>query len=185
MKSIKNVKLGINPKDMVVNVIADVEMKDKDDADDLYLVMFNVMDSPLRLSLFTIGNLYELVKRNSNLSESEILNVMKNSPEKYIQYAVGNMDALGDYGVENVKIVLDSESNSKKARLVLSSMIDKKKYYQKSTYFVEGEEIKKEQEIDTEPLIPQLKMMMEITKRWENFNPADFQKDIENGIIKL
>ena len=48
-----------------------------------------------------------------------------------------------------------------------------------------GEEIKKEQEIDTEPLIPQLKMMMEITKRWENFNPADFQKDIENGVIKL
>ena len=85
MKSIKNVKLGINPKDMVVNVIADVEMKDKNDADDLYLVMFNVMDSPLRLSLFTIGNLYELVKRNSNLSEPEIMNIMKNSPEKYIQ----------------------------------------------------------------------------------------------------
>ncbi len=35
MKEIKNVKLGINPKDMVVNVVADVEMNGKDDEDDL------------------------------------------------------------------------------------------------------------------------------------------------------
>ena len=185
MKAIRNVKLGINPKDMIVNVVADVDMKSKDDADDLYLVMFNIMDSPLRLSLFTIGNLYKLVKRNSNLSEEDILELMKNNPEKYIQFAVGSMDALGDFGIENVKIPLDSAENAKKARLVLSSMISKKKYYQKTTYHIEGEEIKKEQEIDTEPLISQLKMMMEITKRWDNFDPEQFQKDVEKGIIKM
>ena len=167
MKEIKNVKLGINPKDMVVNVVADVEMNGKDDEDDLYLVMFNVMDSPLRLSLFTIGNLFDLVKSNSNLSNDEITHLMKNSPDKYIQYAVGNMDALGEVGVENIKIMLNSPENAKKARIVLSSMIDKKKYYQKTTYYIGSEEIQKEQEIDTEQLIPQ------------------FQQDMQSGIIKL
>jgi len=185
MKEIRNVKLGINPKDMVVNVVADVEMNGKQDEDDLYLVMFNVMDSPLRLSLFTIGNLFDLVKKNSNLSDEEIYHLMKNSPDKYIQYAIGNMDALGEAGKENVKILLDSAENAKRARLVLSSMIDKKKYWQKTTYFIEGEEVKKEQEIETEQLIPQLKMMMEIAKRWENFDPVKFQQDMKNGTIKL
>ena len=37
MKKISNVKLGINPNTMVVNVKADVEMIDKNDKDDLYL----------------------------------------------------------------------------------------------------------------------------------------------------
>ena len=62
MKKINNVKLGMNPKDMVVTVSAEIEMVDENDADDLYLVMFNIMDSPLRLSVFTVGKLYNLVK---------------------------------------------------------------------------------------------------------------------------
>ena len=55
MKEIKNVKLGVNPTNMVVTVSADVVMDGLEDPDDLYLVMFNVMDDPLRLSVFTIG----------------------------------------------------------------------------------------------------------------------------------
>ena len=51
MKSIKNVKLGINPKDMVVTVTADVEMIDDKDPDDLYLVMFK-FNEPKFLNLF-------------------------------------------------------------------------------------------------------------------------------------
>ena len=185
MKSIKNVKLGVNPKEMMVTVTADVEMLNKDDPDDLYLVMFNIMDSPLRLSVFTIGNLSELVAQNTGKSEEEIVNLMKDSPDQFIQLAVGNMESLGRHSVENVKIPLDSQKNAAKARLVLSSMIDKKKYMQKSTYFVDGEEIVKDQEVETEELLPQLKMMLEITKRWENFDPQEFQKEIEEGKVKL
>ena len=57
MKEIKNVKLGVVPKTMEVSVNSEVIMKSKDDFDDLYVVMFNIMDEPLRLSLITIGNL--------------------------------------------------------------------------------------------------------------------------------
>lgn len=185
MKSIKNVKLGINPKEMVVTVTADVEMIDENDPDDLYLVMFNIMDNPLRLSLFTIGKLSELVSQNTKLSDDEIVKLMKDNPEQFIQLAVGNVEVLGKKSIENVKISLDSDSNASKARLIISSMIDKKKYIQKSTYYINGEKFFKEQEVDTEPLLPQLKMMLEITKKWDGFDPEQFQKDIEEGKIKL
>jgi hypothetical protein len=185
MESIKNVKLGMNPNNMVVTVSADVTMKDKEDPDDLYLVMFNIMDSPLRLSVFTIGNLFEMVKKNTKMTDEQVITMMKSNPEQYIQSAVSNMDNISEYSVENVKIPLDSEKNATKARMVLMSMIDKKHYVQKSTYYIGDEVIEKSQEVETEPLIQQLKMMLEITKRWDGFDPASFQSDIESGVIKL
>jgi len=185
MKSINNVKLGINPKDMVVVVSADVDMHDKDDKDDLYLVMFNIMDDPLRLSLFTIGGLYDLVKKNTNMGKGQIVEIMTNNPEKYIQLALQDTEELGNRGQENIKINLDSPKNATKARMVITSMIEKKIYRQKSTYHIGEEIIEKEQEVDTEPLIPQLKMMLEIVKRWETFNAEQFQQDIESGKIKI
>ena len=56
---------------------------------------------------------------------------------------------------------------------------------QKSKYHVEGELHEKEQRIETEALIPQLKMILEIVKTWDTFNIQEFQKNIENGNIKL
>lgn len=185
MKAIQNVKLGINPKDMSVIVSADIEMNGKEDKDDLYLVMFNIMDDPLRLSLFTIGGLFDLVKKNTNMGEGQIIEIMSNSPEKYIQLALQNTEELGNRGQENIKIVLDTEKNATKARMVLTSMIEKKLYRQKSKYNIEGEIIEKEQNVDTEPLIPQLKMMLEIVKRWESFDAEQFQQDLESGKIKV
>ena len=134
MKSIKNVKLGLNP-DMTVIVNADVEMINAQDQDDLYLVMFNIMDEPLRLSLFTIGQLINLVKRNTELSETQAYAILEENPEKYIQMAVQDMEVLGTYGVENVKIPLNSKENAQKARLVLTSMVNNQHYLQKSKYF--------------------------------------------------
>ena len=157
----------------------------KKDKDDLYLVMFNIMDEPLRLSLFTIGGLYDLVKKNTNMGKEQIIEILKNNPEKYIQYALQNVEELGDKGTENIKIVLDNEKNATKARMVLSSMIENKIYRQKSKYDTKGEIIEKEQEVDTEPLIPQLKMMLEIVKRWETFNLEEFQADMDSGKIKI
>lgn len=185
MKEIKNVKLGVNPTNMVVTVSADVVMDGPEDPDDLYLVMFNVMDEPLRLSVFTIGKLIDIVKANTGFNHEQVLEIMKTHPEKYVQLAVSNVEGLGDVSKENVKIPLDSETNAKKARIVLSSMIENKMYLQKSTYYIGDEIVKKEQEIDTEPLIPQLKMMIEIAKRWDGFDSAQFQKEIEAGTVKF
>ena len=185
MEKIKKVKLGVNPETMQVVVTAEVEMKNNKDKDDLYLIMFNIMDSPLRLSLFTIGNLHRIVKENHELPDSQIVDIMENNPEKYIALAVSDLDILSKYGTENVKIELNNKNNATKARLILSSMINSKSYLQITKYKIDGEEIIKEQEIDTEELIPQLKLMLEITKRWENFNPEEFQKEIDSGKIKL
>ena len=185
MEKIKKVKLGVNPETMQVVVTAEVEMKNNKDKDDLYLIMFNIMDSPLRLSLFTIGNLHRIVKENHELPDSQIVDIMENNPEKYISLAVSDLDILSKYGIENVKIELNNKNNATKARLILSSMINSKSYLQITKYKIDGEEIIKEQEIDTEELIPQLKLMLEITKRWENFNPEEFQKEIDSGKIKL
>lgn len=184
MKSIKNVKLGLN-SDMTVIVNADVEMVNAQDQDDLYLVMFNIMDDPLRLSLFTIGQLINLVKRNTELSETQAYAILEENPEKYIQMAVQDMEVLGTYGVENVKIPLNSKENAQKARLVLTSMVNNQHYLQKSKYFINGETIEKEQKVDTIPLIPQLKMMLEIVKRWDGFDSLKFKEEIESGKIKL
>ena len=100
MKSIKNVKLGLSPSDMKVIVSADVEMINTQDKDDLYLVMFNIMDEPLRLSVFTIGQLINLVIKNTEISEEQAYTILEESPEKYIQLAVQDMSILGECGVE-------------------------------------------------------------------------------------
>lgn len=185
MKKIKDVKLGVNPKDFSVVVSANIEMNDKEDKDDLYLVMFNIMDNPLRLSVLTIGNLLDLVVKNTTLSKSQAEKLMSDSPEQFIQTAIGNSENITEIGKENVKILLDSEANAKKARIVLTSMIDKKHYVQNSTYLFEGEPVVKNQEVDTTQLIPQLKMMVEIVKRWEGFDADEFQKQLEGGKIKF
>ena len=185
MEKIKKVKLGVNPETMQVVVTAEVEMKNNKDKDDLYLIMFNIMDSPLRLSLFTIGNLHRIIKKNHELPDSQIVEIMEHNPEQYISLAVSDLDILSKYGTENVKIELNNKNNATKARLILSSMINSKSYLQITKYKIDEKETIKEQEIDTEELIPQLKLMLEITKRWENFNPEEFQKEIDSGKIKL
>ena len=45
MKEIKKVKLGVN-KDAIVVVSSDVEMKSKEDADEAYIIMFNIIGDP-------------------------------------------------------------------------------------------------------------------------------------------
>jgi len=185
MKKIDGVKLGLDSKTMEVVVSADITMNSKEDWDDLYITMFNVMDEPLRLALFTVGNLKEMVKINTDVSEGQAKELATSNPEEYISYAIKNPDLLGIYGSENVKVLLDSDANAKKARIVLSSMVEKGYYVQKSTYHFEGEEVSKQQKIETDALAMQLKMMLEIVKRWDGFNVDEFQHDFESGKIKL
>ena len=185
MKKIDNVKLGLDSKTMEVVVSADIIMDGKDDWDDLYLIMFNVMEDPLRLALFSVGNLKHMAKLNKNMTESKVKSLAKSNPQAYISAAIEDTDLLGTQGMENVKVLLNSDTNAQRARLVLSSMIDKGYYVQKSTYNFGDEVISKQQKVETEALIMQLKMMLEIIKRWDGFDIDDFQRDFEKGNIKI
>jgi hypothetical protein len=185
MEKIDNLKLALDPKTMELIVTADVVMKNKEDFDDLYLIMFNIMDDPLRLSVIGVCNLLEMAMENTQMNEAQLLSLLKANPEKYITLATQNVETMASRGDEFISINLDSADNAKRARIVLTSMIDKQYYIQKSKYHVEGELHEKEQRIETEALIPQLKMMLEIVKTWDTFNIQEFQKNIENGNIKL
>ena len=185
MDKISNLKLGLDSNTIELVVTTDIIMKGKTDYDDLYLIMFNIMDEPLRLSIIGVSNLLDMAAQNTDMNEAQLISLLKANPEKYITLATQDINLMGERGKEFISINLDSEKNATKARLVVSSMIDKQYYIQKSNYHVEGETIEKEQKIETEALIPQLKLMLEIIKTWDTFNPQDFQKKIENGEIKL
>ena len=55
MDRINSVKLGLN-NDMEVVVTADIQMKSENDTDDVYFVMFNILDAPLRFVVATASN---------------------------------------------------------------------------------------------------------------------------------
>ncbi len=185
MEKINNLKVAIDPKSLELVVTAEILMKDEKDFDDLYLIMFNIMDEPLRLSVIGVCNLLEMAMENTNMNESQLKSLLNANPEKYITLATENIELMSKMGKEFIGINLDSEENAKKARIVITSMIDKQYYIQRSKYLVNGEVHDKEQQIETEPLIPQLKMMLEIVKGWNTFNIEDFQRKIESGEIKL
>ncbi len=179
MEKVGKVRLGMN-SEMTVLVESDVMMKNSDDRDDLYFIMFNVMADPLRLSIITIGDLIALAKANTEKSETELLKLLEDDPEQYVFLALGNTELLMDKSVEKIKIPLDSQPNADKARVIISSMIDKSKFIQKSNYMVGGESVVKEQEVDTSNMIPQLKLMLEIIKRWESIDLEELEQMLGN-----
>ena len=58
MKSISDVRLGF--KDQEVLVTADIDMVEGD-LDDLYFVMFNILDNPLRFVVAVAGNFVDFL----------------------------------------------------------------------------------------------------------------------------
>ena len=179
MKSIQKVKLGID-KDAVVVISSEIEMLTKDDKDEAFLIMFNIIGDPLRLGIVVIGNMLAKAKQNTNLSESQLMQLMEADPQKYLEAAMKNPEALFETAQEMVKIVLDSEKKATQARLILASMIDTEYYLQKTKYLFKGEEIEtKIQKIETQELVLQLKAMIEIIKQWETFDMKEYQRQIE------
>ena len=169
MEKIGKVKLGMD-REMTVLIESEVTMKGEKDRDDLYFIMFNIMADPLRLSIITIGDLMTLAIANTEKEEAELISLLEADPEQYVFLALGNTELLMSQSVEKIKIPLDSQSNADKARIIISSMIDKCKFIQKSNYIVEGESIYKEQEVDTTNMIPQLGMMLDIIKKWDEID---------------
>lgn len=175
MKKIGKVKLGIN-NELDVVIVSDVTMKDESDKDDLYFVMFNIMHEPLRLSVTTVGDLLKLAKINTEKSEEELLKLLESDPEQYVYSALGNTELLMNNSQEKIKILLDNSESATKARIIISSMIDKKRFIQESNYNVDGKITVKKQEVETENMIPQLRIMLEIIKNWDNLDLEELEK---------
>ncbi len=175
MKKIGKVKLGLN-NNFEVLIESDIEMNGEEDLDDLYFVMFNVMNNPLRLSIITVGNLINLAKKNSGLEDAELMKLLETDPEKYVMIALGDGSIVMDEGIEKIKIPLDSQDNANKARIIVSSMMEKGYFIQKSNYMVNGEIVRREQNVETENMLPQLNIMLEIIKRWNDLDIDELAK---------
>ena len=168
MKAIRNVKLGFN-KNADVTVVADVEMKGKEDIDSLFLCFFTILNPPLRLSVITAGCLNEQLSKIIGQDTAMIENMMKENPEMYGMLIQENTENLLNNGEEQNKILLDSDINSQKARLILTSMLDRGYYIQKTRYyFPNGDKEKQEQKVEITPLKRAFEAMLEICKRWDD-----------------
>ena len=166
MKSIGKVVLGMDD-DAKIIVKSSVSMKDTEDRDDLYFVMFNVMapdgeGGTLRLSIATVGC---FAQKLVDLGVST-------QPEKYLELVVEHYGKIVAHGEEKLSIPLDSEENATKARAILTSLISNGAYVQVTRYRVPGadpEITERAQEVPTEDLIDSLQAMLDIVKNWESF----------------
>lgn len=184
MKEIKKVKLGIDA-DTIVVVSSEVEMRSKNDKDDAYIVMFNIIGDPLRLGIIVVGNMLDKALQNTNLSEEQLVALMEASPEKYLEAAMKNPDLIFESAQEMVKVMLDSEKKASQARLLLASMVNNGYYMQKTTYTFNGEVVEvKEQRIETEDFAMQLKAMIEIVKQWDTFDMEAYQQEMLQAMEK-
>jgi|TARA_R110000824_G_scaffold153167_1_gene324722 hypothetical protein len=175
MKNLKKMNLKINPDDMILTMNTDIEMVSKTDKDDAYIVMFNIIDNPLRLSIITVSNFYDIMQDVFKVERVKIESLTQQELDVLIAETVSNIEIITQYGEEKITINLDTETNAKKVRVILSSMIENGFYTQITNYHCEGEVIKKEQKIDTQELNPQLKMMLEIAKDWNKFDINKFK----------
>jgi hypothetical protein len=183
MKNIGKVKLTMT-KDMIVTVHAAVHMKDKEDRDDLYFVLFNIMAEPLRLSLGTVGNFFDQLEAMAGSDPVKLAKLLDTDPDAYMKlvqryYA----ELVQSSNEEKVKVVLDNQRNADMARMVLSSLLQNKHYVQITTYHIPGEEsVVKEQEVPTETLAAELKVMLDITKKWDGFDLEQYVAEMAGGM---
>jgi hypothetical protein len=168
MKAIRNVKLGFN-KNAEVTVVSDVEMKNEDDIDSLFLCFFTILNPPLRLSVITAGSLNEHLARILGISPENIEQMMRDNPQMYAMQIQQNTEAMLHEGDEQNKIELNSEKNSQNASAILTSMLKNGYYIQKTRYhFPNAPTQKQEQKVDVSPLKQAFQAMLEICKHWDN-----------------
>ena len=168
MKSIKNVKLGFN-KNAEVTGVADIEMKDENDIDSLFLCFFTILNPPLRLSVITSGAINEQLSQLLGQSPKMIEEMMKTNGEMYSMLIQQNTETMLQNGDEQNKIELNSASNSANASAILTSMLKNGYYIQKTRYyFPNGNKERQEQKVDVSTLKQAFKAMLEICKRWDD-----------------
>ncbi len=184
MKKIGKVKLTMS-KDMVVNVNADVHMKGADDKDDLYFVLFNIMADPLRLSLGVVGNFFEELERLAGSDPAKLAKLLDTEPDAYMRLVQKHYgDLVTSSNEEKVKVTLDNQRNADMARMVLSSLLQNKYYTQITTYHIPGQEpIVKEQKVPTDTLAAELKVMLDITKKWKGFDLEEYVASMGRSMV--
>jgi hypothetical protein len=174
MEKIAKVQLGLN-KEMEVMVTSEIAMATAADRDDVYFVMFNVLDKPLRFVVSTAGNFTEfLVARG--IKKTQIDTWLSEDTDQFLNNIVQYQQDLISHSVEKVKVVLDSQKNADMARAVVSSMIEKGYFVNVSNYAVPGtkETLQKIQKVPTAQLIEDFKTMLEVIKQWEGFDFETF-----------
>ena len=132
MDKINKVQLGLN-NDMEVVVTSEVVMHDANDRDDVYFVMFNILDKPLRFVVSTAGNFTEFLTQRGT-SAGEIKGWLDSNPDLFLNAIVQHQAELLPHSQEKVRVTLDSQKNADMARAVVSSMIDKKYFVNVSHY---------------------------------------------------
>jgi len=86
MDKINKVQLGLN-NDMEVVVTSEVVMRNKADRDDVYFVMFNILDKPLRFVVSTAGNFTEFLKQRGT-TDGEIKDWLNSNPDLFLNAIV-------------------------------------------------------------------------------------------------
>ena len=176
MDKINKVQLGLN-NDMEVVVTSEVVMHDANDRDDVYFVMFNILDNPLRFVVSTAGNFTEFLTQRGT-SAGEIQGWLDNNPDLFLNAIVQHQAELLPHSQEKVRVTLDSQKNADMARAVVSSMIDKKYFVNVSYYKIPGQEeiVQKNQKVPTEQLFGDFQTMLDVIKNWEGFDFATYLK---------
>jgi hypothetical protein len=171
MKAIKDVKLGF--KDQEVLVTADIDME-TGDLDDLYFVMFNILDNPLRFVVAVAGIFVDFLVEKG-YQRSELRTWLSKNPQKYLEAIVQHQVEIMQSAKERVKVTLDTQANADQARLVVTSMLAKGHFNQITTYrFPDGTDDAKLQKVPTKDMERDLSVMLEVIKDWENFDYDTF-----------
>ena len=108
MKAIKDVRLGF--KDQEVLVTADIEME-TGDQDDLYFVMFNILDNPLRFVVAVAGNFMDFLEVKG-YQRQELKIWLEKNPQKYLEAIVQHQVEIMQSAKERVKVTLDNQANA-------------------------------------------------------------------------
>jgi membrane carboxypeptidase/penicillin-binding protein PbpC len=171
LKQISDVKLGFKDNEVIVTAVVDMDHNDKDD---LYFVMFNILDDPLRFVVAVAGNFVDfLVSKGYN--REEIDRWLSKDPQKYLEGIVQHQVEIMQSANERVKVVIDNQASADQARMVVTSLLAKGHFNQVTTYrFPDGTEDNKLQKVPTGDMARDLKIMLEIIKDWENFDYNEF-----------
>jgi len=166
MKQITSVKLGMN-KNADVVLVADVEMGDEEDIDTLFLCYFTILAEPLRLSVLTTGQLLEKLGVILNRNTEDMKQLMLQSPHDYAMLVQENTENLMESGVEQTRIMLDSDETAKQGRALIASILNSGQYLQKTRFhFADGTTQEQEQQVPIKGMESTFKTMLEICKKW-------------------
>jgi hypothetical protein len=184
MKKIGKVKLSAD-KDLRIVVTADVHMDSEDDIDDLYFVLFNIMAEPLRLSIAVVGNFFQRLHDLEGLTKDQCEKLLKSNPQQYMNLIQKHYATIiTEHAVEKVKLPLDSQAQADKVRMILTSLLSQKSYHQINRYIIPSEPapIIRTQDIDTTALSSELRVMLDIVKRWETFDLEEYVAEMTSQV---